>query len=90
MADRSADTAGAVERRELVDQGLATLRPTTRAAIVLRHYYGYEYAEIAGVLGTTPGTVGSILSRAHAQLRAALSAAGEPRADATLARRATR
>jgi DNA-directed RNA polymerase specialized sigma24 family protein len=42
---------------------------------VLRHYYGYEYAEIAAFLGTKPGSVGSTLSRAHAQLRAALGQA---------------
>ena len=36
---------------------------------MLRHYYGYDYAAIAAFLGTTSGTVGSILSRAHAALR---------------------
>ena len=41
--------------------------------LVLRHYYGYDYAEIAGFLRTSPGNVGSILSRAHASLRARLT-----------------
>lgn len=63
-----------VARRETVDAGLAVLRPTARAAIVLRHYYGYDYAEIAGLLGTSAGNVGSILSRAHAELRRRLDA----------------
>jgi RNA polymerase sigma-70 factor, ECF subfamily len=73
---RSGDPAVEVVRRRIVDEGLAGLRPDARAAIVLRHYYGYDYAEIAGFLGTSPGNVGSILSRAHAVLRGLLSADG--------------
>lgn len=69
-----------VIRRQVVDEGLAGLKPDARAAIVLRHYYGYDYAEIAGFLGTSPGNVGSILSRAHATLRERLGAI--PAADA--------
>ena len=41
--------------------------------LVLRHYYGYDYAEIAGFLRTSPGNVGSILSRAHGSLRVRLT-----------------
>ena len=52
---------------------LADLKPDVRAALVLRHYYGYDYAEIAGFLRTSPGNVGSILSRAHASLRTRLT-----------------
>ena len=52
---------------------MADLKPDVRAALVLRHYYGYDYAEIAGFLRTSPGNVGSILSRAHATLRARLT-----------------
>ncbi len=69
-----------VIRRQIVDEGLAGLKPDARAAIVLRHYYGYDYAEIAGFLQTSPGNVGSILSRAHATLRGRLGAI--PAADA--------
>jgi RNA polymerase sigma-70 factor (ECF subfamily) len=61
-----------VLRRRTVDEGLARLKPDARAAVVLRHYYGYDYAEIAGFLRTSPGNVGSILSRAHAALREGL------------------
>ena len=64
-----ADPAIDIARRQAVAEALATLRPDARAVLVLRHYYGYEYAQIAGFLGTTSGTVGSILSRAHAALR---------------------
>ena len=67
------DPAVEVVRRRVVDEGLAALRPEARAAVVLRHYYGYDYAEIAGFLRTSPGNVGSILSRAHALLRERLS-----------------
>ncbi|MEO8228177.1 MAG: sigma-70 family RNA polymerase sigma factor [Chloroflexota bacterium] len=73
---RGGDPAIEVVRRRIVDEGLARLRPDARAAIVLRHYYGYDYAEIAGFLRTSPGNVGSILSRAHAVLRELLSADG--------------
>ena len=66
-------------RRQQVDEALSTLRPAVRAALVLRHYYGYDYAEIAAQLGTSPGNVGSMLSRAHAALRAHLVAAGAAR-----------
>jgi RNA polymerase sigma-70 factor, ECF subfamily len=75
---RGGDPAVEVVRRRIVDEGLAALRPDARAAIVLRHYYGYDYAEIAGLLRTSPGNVGSILSRAHALLRERLSAEDAP------------
>lgn len=52
-----------------VEEALARLRPRARAAVVLRHYYGYDYEEIAALLATTPGNVGALLSRAHADLR---------------------
>lgn len=82
--DRSTvDPAPGVVQRALIDEGLATLRPEARAALVLRHYYGYDYAEIGAALGTSPGNVGSVLSRAHTALRAwlATSPADEPLAE---------
>ena len=82
-----ADPAIDIARRQVVDDALATLRPDARAALVLRHYYGYEYAEIATFLGTNSGTVGSILSRAHAALRARLER--EPGAAAGTAHKAS-
>ena len=69
---RDADPALDVVRRRLVDEALGMLKPDARAALVLRHYHGYEYAEIATILGTSPGNVGSIISRAHAAIRARL------------------
>ena len=70
----AADPSKGVADRDLVAGVLADLKPDVRAALVLRHYYGYDYAEIAGFLRTNPGNVGSILSRAHATLRARLIA----------------
>ena len=59
--------------RDLVDDALGSLKPDVRAALVLRHYYGYDYAEIAAFLRTSPGNVGSVLSRAHKTLRQRLT-----------------
>jgi RNA polymerase sigma-70 factor (ECF subfamily) len=64
-----ADPATEIVRRHVVEDALATLRPEARAALVLRHYYGYDYAKIGEFLGTGSGTVGSLLSRSHALLR---------------------
>jgi RNA polymerase sigma-70 factor (ECF subfamily) len=72
------DPAPEIVRRHVVDAGLAAIAPTARAAVVLRHYYGYDYAEIAAFLRTSPGNVGSILSRAHAELRHRLAAEAPP------------
>lgn len=63
------DPAEDVARRQLVDQALEGLRPEVRATLILRHYYGYDYAQIATFLGVSSGTVGSTLSRAHAAIR---------------------
>jgi RNA polymerase sigma-70 factor (ECF subfamily) len=68
------DVAGEVIRRRVVEEAMAELRPASRAALVLRHYYGYDYAQIGEFLGVTGGTVGATLSRAHAELRRRLGA----------------
>ena len=81
-----ADPATDVVRRHVVEDALATLRPQARAALVLRHYYGYDYAQIGEFLGTNSGTVGSTLSRAHALLRQRL---GDDAAAAVPTRRPT-
>jgi RNA polymerase sigma-70 factor (ECF subfamily) len=70
---RAGDPAGDAVRHRVVEEGLATLTPQARAVVVLRHYYGYDYAEIASFLQTSPGNVGSLLSRAHADLRLQLA-----------------
>ena len=68
-AGRSLDPADTVARRQVVEEALAMLPGRTRAILELRHYYGYDYAQIGGFVGMNGGTVGSTLSRAHAELR---------------------
>ena len=68
------DQAGAFSLPDRVEIELQGVAPRARAALVLRHYYGYSYAEIARFVGTSPGNVGSLISRAHARLRARLKA----------------
>ena len=67
------DPAGASTDRQVVEAELARLRPQARAALVLRHYYGYDYARIAELLDTSPGNVGALLTRSHALLRERLA-----------------
>lgn len=59
---------------------LRSIPPKLAAAIVLRHYHGYNNREIAAALGVSERTVGSRLRTAAARLRAALGkdAAFEP------------
>jgi len=68
------DPADEVSRRQIVERALDGLRPEVRATLVLRHYYGYDYAQIGTFLGISSGTVGSTLSRAHAAIRRRLEA----------------
>ncbi len=51
---------------------LRTLPPKLAAAIVLRHYHGYNNREIAASLGVSERTVGTRLRQAAERLRAAL------------------
>ena len=60
--------------RDQLDRGFRRLTPDQRAILVLRHYVGYEPAEIADVLGIPAGTVRSRLHHAHRAMRAALEA----------------
>jgi RNA polymerase sigma-70 factor, ECF subfamily len=85
------DPARHVADREQVAAAMAGLKPDARAALVLRHAYGYNYTEIARFLDTSPGNVGSILSRAHGVLRTRLTAEpSEPPTDLPAPRRAVR
>jgi RNA polymerase sigma-70 factor, ECF subfamily len=77
------DPADELARRELVEEVLDGLGPPARAALVLRHFYGYDYAQIGTMLGITSGAVGSTLTRARAAIRARLEAREPARSDAT-------
>ena len=56
------------EREEHVQQLLAALSPTDRAAITLRYWYDYSYQEIAETLDLTVSAVKSRLHRARRAL----------------------
>jgi DNA-directed RNA polymerase specialized sigma24 family protein len=75
------DVADEVTRRQVVEAALDGLRPEVRATLVLRHFYGYDYAQIGTFLGISSGTVGSTLSRAHAAIRRRLEAEDGPVSD---------
>jgi len=67
------------DRRDNVRRATAALPSKQRAAIVLRHYHEFSYAEIAQILELSVPAVESLLFRARASLREKLvSAGGEP------------
>ena len=73
LPETSDDYVSVVDRDEL-DRGFRRLPPEQRAILVLRHFAGYEPAEIAESLGIPAGTVRSRLHHAHRAMRAALEA----------------
>ena len=62
-----------IESRAQVREAIDDLPPKQKAAILLKHFEGLSYAEIAQVLGITPKAVERLISRAGASLRARLS-----------------
>jgi RNA polymerase sigma factor (sigma-70 family) len=74
-----ADPAEVAIRRDLLG-ALRRIPPKLAAAIVLRHYHGYNNREIAAALGVSERTVGSRLRSAGEQLRAALGKDAAPHA----------
>lgn len=60
------------EGRRQVLAALAALPPRRREVLVLRYYLGLREAEIAAVLGITPGTVKSTTARGLGALARAL------------------
>ncbi len=71
-ADDSASPATQVERDELahrVQAALLRLPDRQRIALVLQHYEGLSYDEIAEAMDCSRGTVDGLLSRARAALR---------------------
>jgi len=59
-----------------VRAAVENLAPDFREVIVLREFEGLSYKQIADVMGVPVGTVMSRLSRARAQLQAALAGDG--------------
>jgi RNA polymerase sigma-70 factor (sigma-E family) len=66
-------TAQDVVERDAMWRALAMLPPGQRAVIVLRYYEDLTEAEIATVLGCSPGTVKSQAAKAMAHLREQLA-----------------
>jgi RNA polymerase sigma-70 factor (sigma-E family) len=71
--DLAVPQTGALEERDRTLTALRQLPPRQRAVIVLRYYEDLSEAEIARVLGCSPGTVKSQASRALRTLHALLS-----------------
>jgi len=61
------------EEAETVSKAIADLPSKQRTAIVLRHFHGLSYAEIAEVLDTSVSAVESLLFRARQSLREVLA-----------------
>jgi RNA polymerase sigma factor (sigma-70 family) len=70
LFERDVEPAASVGRT--LDGPLRRLPPRQRDCVVLRYYGDLSYAEIASVMGIEVGTVGALLSKAHAALRAEL------------------
>jgi RNA polymerase sigma-70 factor (sigma-E family) len=60
---------GVVEDRDRLLRALATLPRRTRAALVLRYFEDLPDAEVAQIMGCSPSTVKSSVSRGLAKLR---------------------
>ena len=67
-------TSGDVAPADSVDDLLAGLHPDRREAFVLTQYVGLGYDEAAEVVGCPIGTIRSRVSRARADLLAAMRA----------------
>jgi RNA polymerase sigma factor (sigma-70 family) len=65
------DPAETATRPDLLS-ALRSIPPRVAAAIVLRHYHGYNNREIAAALGVSERTVGTRLKQAGERLRAVL------------------
>ena len=68
------DELKGVADRDVVDRAFRRLTPEERTVLVLRHYLGYEPADIAEALGVSGGTIRSRLHHAHRAMRAAIEA----------------
>lgn len=76
MPDPALDAAErliAKERRAKVREALNALPHNQKAAMILRHYEGLSYNEIAQILSVTPKAVEGLISRARVSLQNLLS-----------------
>jgi RNA polymerase sigma-70 factor, ECF subfamily len=73
----SADPAQVATQPDLLG-ALRSLPPKLAAAIVLRHYHGYNNREIAAAVGVSERTIGTRLNQAAARLRRLLEEPDAP------------
>lgn len=73
MTDAHPDPVERSERAGAVAQAVGRLRFDLREPLVLRHYHGMRFADIASVLGTPERTIRARVARAMQELREALS-----------------
>jgi RNA polymerase sigma-70 factor (ECF subfamily) len=69
-----ADCEEPVEKLAVLREAVFTLRPRYQTIITLRFFENLKLTEIAGVLGSSPGTVRSQLARALGRLRKEMAA----------------
>lgn len=67
------ESLAAREREGRVRQAISALPANQRAALILRHYEGLSYAEIADALDTSTKAVEGLLGRARATLQSLLA-----------------
>jgi RNA polymerase sigma-70 factor (ECF subfamily) len=67
--DDANETLAAADRRELVEQALHRLPTTQRVPLVLHHFEGLQYDEIAEKLGVSLGKVKTDIFRGREALR---------------------
>jgi len=72
------DEQTAVAIRDELERAFRRLSGEQRAVFVMHHYVGLSGAEIAEILGISPGTVRSRIHYARQQLRAAIEADARP------------
>ena len=70
--DSPDEAAVRAERDELLRRAVDDLPARQRMALVLKHFEGMSYDDIAGVMECSPGAVDSLLSRARSTLRETL------------------
>ncbi len=82
LLDRDKDPLGHLENRELAEAmrtAIRELRPEYRELVLLRHFGGLSYQDIADLKGLPLGTVKNKLFRTHSVLRKVLASfAGAP------------
>jgi RNA polymerase sigma-70 factor (ECF subfamily) len=71
--NQNADSKAPAEKLDLLKKAVMSLKPRYQAIITLRFFENMKLIEIAEVLGSSPGTVRSQLTRALTKLRAKMN-----------------